>query len=53
MVVHHMASQWNPYHWMFIIGALLTLVVMFARGGILGIADSLMRMISRKNGASP
>jgi branched-chain amino acid transport system permease protein len=51
MVVHHMASQWNPYHWMFIIGALLTLVVMFARGGVLGIADSLVRVISRRMGA--
>ena len=20
MVVHHFASQWNPYHWMFVIG---------------------------------
>ena len=31
MIVHHFASQWNPYHWMFIIGALLTVVVMFAQ----------------------
>jgi branched-chain amino acid transport system permease protein len=52
MVVHHFASQWNPYHWMFIIGALLTIVVMFARGGILGISDSIARLISRTGRAS-
>jgi branched-chain amino acid transport system permease protein len=47
MIVHHFASQWNPYHWMFIIGALLTVVVMFARGGILGIAEDLGRRFAR------
>ena len=46
--VHHFASQWNPYHWMFIIGALLTGVVMFASGGILGISETLMRWLSRR-----
>jgi branched-chain amino acid transport system permease protein len=52
MIVHHFASQWNPYHWMFIIGALLTIVVMFASGGILGIFDSLTRWAGRRQGAS-
>jgi len=52
MVVHHFASQWNPYHWMFIIGALLTIVVMFAGGGILGISDSIARLVSRTRRAS-
>jgi branched-chain amino acid transport system permease protein len=47
MIVHHFASQWNPYHWMFIIGALLTGVVMFARGGILGISAVLWKRLSR------
>jgi branched-chain amino acid transport system permease protein len=47
MIVHHIASEWNPYHWMFIIGAMLTVVVMFARGGILGMLDSVVRLLTR------
>jgi len=48
MIVHHFASQWNPYHWMFIIGGLLTGVVMFARGGLIGIAQDIARRLPRK-----
>jgi branched-chain amino acid transport system permease protein len=48
LVVHHIASQWNPYHWMFIIGALLAVVVMFARGGVLGVADTLLTWAARR-----
>ena len=43
MLVHHVASEWNPFHWMFVIGGLLILVVMFARGGLLGIFESIAR----------
>jgi branched-chain amino acid transport system permease protein len=50
MIVHHIASQWNPYHWMFIIGGLLTVVVLFARGGILGMIDPLRRRLVRRTG---
>jgi branched-chain amino acid transport system permease protein len=50
MIVHHIASQWNPYHWMFIIGGLLVLVVVFAHGGVLGIADGVIRRIHRRRG---
>ncbi len=39
MLVHQVASEWNPFHWMFVIGGLLIVVVMFARGGILGVAS--------------
>ena len=45
MLVHHQASEWNPFHWMFVVGALLILVVMFARGGILGILDMASRRL--------
>jgi len=48
MIVHHVASQWNPYHWMFVIGGLLVAVVMFARGGILGMARSLAAAPARR-----
>ena len=34
MLVHHVAAQINPYHWMFVIGGLLVAVVMYARGGL-------------------
>jgi branched-chain amino acid transport system permease protein len=52
MLVHHIASQWNPYHWMFIIGGLLVAVVIFARGGILGMADAFGRWIAQRRGAA-
>ncbi|MFM9885173.1 MAG: branched-chain amino acid ABC transporter permease [Burkholderiales bacterium] len=37
MVVHHLASTWNPYHWMFIIGFLLVIVVRAGHGGLVRI----------------
>lgn len=43
MTVHHFASEWNPYHWMFIIGALLVLVVRFVPGGLIGLTKRLRR----------
>ena len=50
-VVEHVASHWNPYHWMFIIGTLLVLIVMFAQGGFLGLGEKLlhgaMRLLKR------
>lgn len=42
MVVHHFAAEWNPYHWMFVIGGLLVLVVRFGRGGLLGMARAAL-----------
>jgi branched-chain amino acid transport system permease protein len=41
VVLHHFASNWNPFHWMFIVGAALILVVRFGKGGLLGLADRL------------
>jgi branched-chain amino acid transport system permease protein len=40
-LVHHFAAEWNPYHWMFVIGGLLVFVVRFARGGILGVLEAV------------
>jgi branched-chain amino acid transport system permease protein len=40
VVVKDFAATWNPYHWMFVIGGLLVVVVRFARGGILGLLDA-------------
>lgn len=39
MIVHDQAANWNPYHWMAAIGALLILVVRLGRGGLLGLME--------------
>ena len=38
MIAHHYLSGLNPVYWQFWLGLLLVVVVMFARGGILGAA---------------
>ena len=48
MLVHQVASEWNPFHWMFVIGGLLIVVVMFARGGILGVAAMIVDRVQRR-----
>ncbi len=49
MIAHHLLSDLNPVYWQFWLGLLLVVVVMFARGGILGGVDALRR---RSRGAS-
>jgi branched-chain amino acid transport system permease protein len=39
--MQHFASNWNPSHWMFIVGASMILVVRFGKGGLLGLIDRL------------
>jgi branched-chain amino acid transport system permease protein len=41
MLVQDNLSKIDPVYWFFWVGLLLVLVVMFARGGILGLADAL------------
>ncbi len=43
MIAHHFLSDLNPIYWQFWLGLLLVVVVLFARGGILGAADTLVR----------
>ncbi len=43
MIAHHLLSDLNPIYWQFWLGLLLVVVVLFARGGILGAADTLVR----------
>jgi branched-chain amino acid transport system permease protein len=46
MTIHHLAAQWNPYHWMFVVGGLLIFVVRFARGGLIGMgAAAAQRLV--------
>ena len=48
ILVRHFAAEWNPYHWMFAIGLLLILVVKFGRGGLLGMAETLLAWATRR-----
>jgi branched-chain amino acid transport system permease protein len=41
MIAHHYLSDLNPIYWQFWIGLLLVVVVLFARGGILGAVEML------------
>lgn len=52
MLVNHLAAQWNPFHWLFVVGAMLIFVVMFARGGILGLLDALAQRIQIRRSKS-
>ncbi len=48
MIAQDQLAKIDPIFWNFWIGLLLVLVVMFARGGILGLIDQLMRLIKRR-----
>jgi len=52
VLLHHFASHWNPFHWMFIIGFALILVVRFGKGGILGLVDRVRERFSEGGGGS-
>jgi len=41
MIAHHYLSDLNPIYWQFWLGLLLVVVVLFARGGILGALANL------------
>jgi branched-chain amino acid transport system permease protein len=47
MIAHHYLSDLNPVYWQFWLGLLLVVVVMFARGGILGALDGLVNRSGR------
>ncbi|WP_372827344.1 branched-chain amino acid ABC transporter permease [Polaromonas sp.] len=47
MVLHHTAASINPYHWLFVIGGMLMLVVLVPREKIVG-----WRMARRKKAAA-
>jgi branched-chain amino acid transport system permease protein len=48
MVVHHLLSDVNPQYWQFWMGAALILVVLFARGGIMGGLQVAARALRRR-----
>ncbi len=41
VILQHFASNWNPFHWMFLVGAALIVIVRFGKGGLLGLADRI------------
>lgn len=47
LVAQDMLSRMDPIYWFFWVGLLLVLVVMFARGGVLGIVDVVRKRIKR------
>jgi branched-chain amino acid transport system permease protein len=48
LIAQDMLAKQFPEYWYFGIGTMLVLVVMFARGGILGIIDTLLARLRRK-----
>jgi branched-chain amino acid transport system permease protein len=47
MIAHHYLSIMNPLYWQFWLGLLLVVVVIFARGGILGGLETVVRRVGR------
>lgn len=47
LVVHHIASAINPYHWQLIIGLLLIVILLFFRKGIAGLLDLADRRVGK------
>ena len=41
MIAHDYLSDLNPVYWQFWLGLLLVVVVLFARGGMMGALDGL------------
>ncbi|MDB5944835.1 MAG: branched-chain amino acid transporter permease [Ramlibacter sp.] len=46
LLAHHLLANLNPVYWQFWIGLLLIVIVLFARGGIMGGLDVLVRRIA-------
>ncbi len=47
MVAQDMLSRLDPVYWFFWIGLLLVMVVMFARGGVLGVGDVIWHRLKK------
>ena len=51
MIAHHYLSDLNPIYWQFWLGLLLVVVVLFARGGILGALEALRERVAARASA--
>ncbi len=52
MIAHHYLSDLNPIYWQFWLGLLLVVVVLFARGGILGAIEGFRERLAERRTAS-
>jgi branched-chain amino acid transport system permease protein len=50
MVAQDYLARLDPTYWFFWIGALLIIVVMFARGGVLGLLDGALKLLAQRRG---
>ena len=48
MVIQHVASNVNPYHWLFIIGGLLIVAVLALPGGLISLTDKPMAWLRQR-----
>ena len=51
MILRHLASAFNPYHWMFVVGLLLIAVVLSGQNGVLGVLDHVAARLARAVGS--
>lgn len=47
VVVQDLAAEFDPFRWMFLIGGLLVVMVLFLEGGLMGVADWLRNAAAR------
>jgi branched-chain amino acid transport system permease protein len=47
VVVQDLAAEFDPFRWMFVIGGLLIVIVLFLEGGLMGLADWASDRIAR------
>lgn len=52
LLLRHLLSEHSPAFWQFWLGALVVLLTLFARGGLLGAAERLLRALPRRGVAS-
>jgi branched-chain amino acid transport system permease protein len=48
MIAEDELAKNDPVYWLFWLGLLLVLVVMFARGGVLGVGEQALRYLRRR-----
>ncbi|HZF85747.1 MAG TPA: branched-chain amino acid ABC transporter permease [Burkholderiaceae bacterium] len=50
MTIHHIASTLNPYHWLFVIGSMLIVVLVVLPEGLIGLVDRAAAHAKRAGG---
>lgn len=46
-LIHEFSSQYDPFYWMFVVGALLVVTVLFLENGLIGLIDGAKRVSSQ------